>query len=44
MVRHKMQLAVRKAIESDPLNEEGGAERMRSAINRDMPLRELGWG
>ena len=44
MVRHKMQLAVRKAIESDPLNEEGGSERMRSAINRDMPLRELGWG
>ncbi len=44
VVKHKMQLAVRKAIESDPLNEEGGRERMRSAINRDAPLRELGWG
>jgi len=44
MVRHKMQLSVRKAIENDPLNEEGGSERMRSAINRDMPLRPLGWG
>lgn len=44
MVKHKMQLAVRKAIENDPLNEEGGAERMRSAVNRDTPLRALGWG
>ena len=39
-----MQLTVRKAIESDPLNEEGGRERMRSAINRDVPLKSLGWG
>ena len=44
IVRHKMQLAVRKAIEADPLNEEGGAERLRAAINRNTPLRELGWG
>lgn len=44
IVRHKMQLTVRKAIESDPLNEEGGRERMRSAINRDVPLKSLGWG
>lgn len=43
-VKHKMQLAVRKAIENDPLNEEGGSERMRSAINRDVALRPLGWG
>ena len=41
VVRHKMQLAIRKAIEADPLNEEGGAERLRSAINRDAPLRAL---
>lgn len=41
IVRHKMQLAVRKTIEGDPLNEEGGAERLRSAINRDTSLRAL---
>lgn len=39
LVRHKMQLESRKAIESDPLNEDGTRERLRAAINRDDPLR-----
>jgi len=44
VVKHKMQKKAREAIESDPLNEEGGSERMRAAINRDAPLRPLGFG
>lgn len=44
IVRHNMQKKIRDAIESDPLGEEGGRERMRSAINRDAPLRALGYG
>ena len=39
LVKHKMQLQVRKAIESDPLNEDGTRDRLRAAINRDDPLR-----
>ena len=39
LVKHKMQLQIRKVIESDPLNEDGTRERLRAAINRDDPLR-----
>lgn len=41
LVKHKMQLQIRKVIESDPLNEDGTRERLRSAINRDDPLRAI---
>ena len=39
LVKNKMQFDIRKAIDSDPLNENGTRERMREAINRCVPLK-----